>query len=165
MSFQSRYRAASHFRKIQPSEVHRCLFQVSISLSSGFSFQENCGAFVRSSRYHVSISLSSGFSFQVRCDASGCLAHAGCFNLVIERLLISGALHQSCPHTVISFNLVIERLLISGIRDTSLCDMRPMVSISLSSGFSFQVKSARHRPIVAEWFQSRYRAASHFRCL
>ena len=137
----------------------------------------------------VSISLSSGFSFQVRCSSSGLSAFSmfpsryraashfrlailiapartdACFNLVIERLLISGS---SASFTVVtalsfqsryraashfrsagaanrtcrlrsSFNLVIERLLISGER-------RGAVDTSRQS-----------------MFQSRYRAASHFR--
>ena len=36
------------------------------------------------------------------------------FNLVIERLLISGALMRLLPTAHLCFNLVIERLLISG---------------------------------------------------
>ena len=38
------------------------------------------------------------------------------FNLVIERLLISGYGGVACPPSALSFNLVIERLLISGQR-------------------------------------------------
>ena len=40
------------------------------------------------------------------------------------------------------------------------------VSISLSSGFSFQVHGvcAFSSRLTITWFQSRYRAASHFRC-
>ena len=61
--FQSRYRAASHFR-----------------------IAENLGL---SQRSVVSISLSSGFSFQGgRRGLRWCCR--SCFNLVIERLLISG---------------------------------------------------------------------------
>ena len=133
----------------------------------------------------VSISLSSGFSFQ---GTSLCMARRllQSFNLVIERLLISGKIKGVWLHTHSSFNLVIERLLISGQHGNPLfrClqvsislssgfsfqgnaragqpSSRNRVSISLSSGFSFQVRThmqARTIPM----FQSRYRAASHFR--
>ena len=61
------------------------------------------------------------------------------FNLVIERLLISGELPEPVlKQRVESFNLVIERLLISGRHRTAQHSRLP-VSISLSSGFSFQV--------------------------
>ena len=74
------------------------------------------------------------------------LATQACFNLVIERLLISGSMHRSLPNRAfrVSFNLVIERLLISGLRDRGDTECLG-VSISLSSGFSFQV----HRRIYA----------------
>ena len=112
MVFQSRYRAASHFRGKHSSGkqsvgyrfnlvIERLLISgergfvgavigvvVSISLSSGFSFQGVCDG---DDCYRlVSISLSSGFSFQV--DALTRIAHEDrqSFNLVIERLLISG---------------------------------------------------------------------------
>ena len=38
----------------------------------------------------------------------------GCFNLVIERLLISGNRVKAGDEIAFGFNLVIERLLISG---------------------------------------------------
>ena len=61
------------------------------------------------------------------------------FNLVIERLLISGGMKMNLKRmTYRGFNLVIERLLISGLR------------------LVFPVPAVR-------LFQSRYRAASHFR--
>ena len=111
--FQSRYRAASHFRR----DLHHCAcphLPVSISLSSGFSFQ--------------------GFG-------AGAAPFAGLhsFNLVIERLLISGqtALLQRLAG-IPRFNLVIERLLISGSFITFAVGVSVIVSISLSSGFSFQ---------------------------
>ena len=137
-TFQSRYRAASHFRKaaLQPSlDTHRC------------------------------------------------------FNLVIERLLISGAPQSAHPSPIpmfqsryraashfrlhgwgylgrgylsAGFNLVIERLLISGKRARRM-RARFQVSISLSSGFSFQVLPKTFAGHMLQQFQSRYRAASHFR--
>ena len=86
------------------------------------------------------------------------------------------------------FNLVIERLLISGVCAEHDSREDVVVSISLSSGFSFQevVGELFHRqadegfnlvierllisgPSLVRWgmlsclFQSRYRAASHFR--
>ena len=88
ISFQSRYRAAFHFRseslrrgseshprfnlvierlfisgtRCEPSRVSST--SVSISLSSGFSFQEFGFAPADGGFLKVSISLSSGFSFQ-----------------------------------------------------------------------------------------------------
>ena len=88
MLFQSRYRAASHFRVGGINNLPRSVPLVSISLSSGFSFQGK-----RSMRVS---------------------ARAGCFNLVIERLLISGG-------------------------EEDRLSRQFSVSISLSSGFSFQV--------------------------
>ena len=86
------------------------------------------------------------------------------FNLVIERLLISGGMStNSCLSFRTSFNLVIERLLISGKSGGVSLPTCNLVSISLSSGFSFQERGAivADAPLFA--FQSRYRAASHFR--
>ena len=112
-----------------------------------------------------------------------------CFNLVIERLFISGtdvhpsaaAVHpkfqsryraafhfrlasrNSQSRYLTGFNLVIERLFISGCK-VSPSAVTMSVSISLSSGFSFQVSVPRAGIGVAfRWFQSRYRAAFHFR--
>ena len=61
------------------------------------------------------------------------------------------------------FNLVIERLLISGYVKTDRHRNGRDVSISLSSGFSFQVLCADVVSVQVQQFQSRYRAASHFR--
>ena len=85
----------------------------------------------------VSISLSSGFSFQAWEASAGAELHKG-FNLVIKRLFISGPVrgheqvqivvsislssgfsfqdrcHTMLPNDTTSFNLVIERLFISG---------------------------------------------------
>ena len=162
-AFQSRYRAAFHFRVGRPRLTLVYMLIVSISLSSGFSFQV---------KLHV-------FLLDVL---------ANCFNLVIERLFISGCafwilrksfcgfqsryraashfrhciddtpspraqmfqsryraashfrrrLDSHKPHKL-SFNLVIERLLISGNTGGESGSARIDVSISLSSGFSFQV--------------------------
>ena len=137
LRFQSRYRAASHFRDA-------CVFHWI-------------------NRNEVSISLSSGFSFQGRMTRRTARM-TSCFNLVIERLLISGmrfdvgrgfpAMFQSryraASHFrsgwtdykrdgILGFNLVIKRLLISG---------------SPYSAFANDTPTS---------FQSRYRAASHFR--
>ena len=63
---------------------------VSISLSSGFSFQVNSQG--EANVYPgVSISLSSGFSFQDTDDFRRTRPEHISFNLVIERLLISGS--------------------------------------------------------------------------
>ena len=139
-------------------------------------------------RASVSISLSSGFSFQDRIRDIADKIRVG-FNLVIERLLISGAAAVQAYAVALarSFNLVIERLLISGFCARAVCPVRFPVSISLSSGFSFQDQSAMRQASrsvkvsislssgfsfqdnASAWhappymFQSRYRAASHFR--
>ena len=89
---------------------------------------------------NVSISLSSGFSFQAYASGSS----GACVN---------------------RFNLVIERLLISGTPSDMHLQSLFQVSISLSSGFSFQARQARAADAVRNEFQSRYRAASHFRRL
>ena len=111
-----------------------------------------------------------------------------CFNLVIERLLISGVIGISRDLRAASFNLVIERLLISGRQNEYRANAIGFVSISLSSGFSFQVPGflplqqiyvpcfnlvierllisgtvKLYRDNKTVLFQSRYRAASHFR--
>ena len=65
--------------------------------------------------HQVSISLSSGFSFQVGgSNVKRSSQPSVGFNLVIERLLISGRNSALSGGTSICFNLVIERLLISG---------------------------------------------------
>ena len=162
MRFQSRYRAASHFRFASGWHGAADLLIVSISLSSGFSFQVQL-IIPRLPLAVVSISLSSGFSFQ------GGLAdiaelHLESFNLVIERLLISGEFGHRLPKTPHNcFNLVIERLLISGAPSMTCPSSIPEVSISLSSGFSFQVARSYIDTQSLLLFQSRYRAASHFR--
>ncbi len=140
------------------------VFDVSISLSSGFSFQAWQRDYRHCAERYVSISLSSGFSFQVNLRVDIQSPHTLRFNLVIERLLISG---------------VVPALIVSHL----------VVSISLSSGFSFQAPYRRRAKLgwpgfnlvierllisghpkahechsAAQWkFQSRYRAASHFR--
>ena len=85
------------------------------------------------------------------------------FNLVIERLLISGGPSRLRLALRLSgFNLVIERLLISG-ENKKRAHQTQQVSISLSSGFSFQVGQIWTVEVHHARFQSRYRAASHFR--
>ena len=138
--------------------------RVSISLSSGFSFQ---GWIAKSPRRRqVSFNLVierlliSGWLTIVVCR----IADKSSFNLVIKRLLISGAHARVCVQLLSRFNLVIERLLISGNapgtdsedvavscfnlvierllisgQKTELKLRTCLVSISLSSGFSFQV--------------------------
>ena len=139
--FQSRYRAASHFRALNRFSPGRLLLRVSISLSSGFSFQGD-NACVRAFANRVSISLSSGFSFQVsrRLDRSHSTGvsislSSGFSFQAIFRILCCGQLIQR-------FNLVIERLLISGRRAVPIWSAPWLpVSISLSSGFSFQASA------------------------
>ena len=186
--FQSRYRAASHFRVTSITQIRSHRNLVSISLSSGFSFQDHRHYHLCQS-HHVSISLSSGFSFQgsflfvglsparrfnlvierllisgTHCE-SGRIPSGDGFNLVIERLLISGA-HPSTtrgsPHS--SFNLVIERLLISGSKSkplsyTVIISFNLVIERLLISGNALIFRKC----FGAKLFQSRYRAASHFR--
>ena len=164
--------------------------QVSISLSSGFSFQGGVKETATVFPTGVSISLSSGFSFQAtppltssvgmsvfqsRYRAAShfrrCPPWVQCcplwvrFNLVIERLLISGGKRAVENDSSLRFNLVIERLLISGCKfDRDSNRTTSSVSISLSSGFSFQDNhTCNFCSIPVSKFQSRYRAASHFR--
>ena len=87
---------------------------VSISLSSGFSFQVASGWHGAIDLLIVSISLSSGFSFQGTENRAPKVTLTLSFNLVIERLLISGTPLYFERNVLGCFNLVIERLLISG---------------------------------------------------
>ena len=135
---------------------------VSISLSSGFSFQAIADTAIPEGSLKVSISLSSGFSFQVNQLKAIWEAHLS-FNLVIERLLISGKKKQPWLYVL----SIVSISLSSGFSFQGNCRnlrrKRRSVSISLSSGFSFQgwiVVSDAGRVTA---FQSRYRAASHFR--
>ena len=142
IEFQSRYRAASHFRSAPrrlgyPPQllrfnlvIERLLISgppqfivadhrsdVSISLSSGFSFQAFLCPFAIAI-IPVSISLSSGFSFQ---------AHD--FNIEpTEGYLVSISL---------SSGFSFQEEIVDGWRITY-----DEVSISLSSGFSFQGNGA-----------------------
>ena len=139
-----------------------CRLSVSISLSSGFSFQGKIIIFITNSSL-VSISLSSGFSFQVACNSvhqTRCkfqsryraASHFRFRKLTPHPHLIKfqsryrAASHfrfreraTSDARDNICFNLVIERLLISGINEEYHLAAGHHVSISLSSGFSFQV--------------------------
>ena len=138
-------------------------YVVSISLSSGFSFQgfrrpgaERDGCcfnlvierLLISGRGRCSVKSSGLLSFQSRYRAASHFreiaeesvrgVYLAGFNLVIERLLISGfILPKGTSCISIRFNLVIERLLISGALLRAVVGSSP-VSISLSSGFSFQ---------------------------
>ena len=114
---------------------------------------------------------------------------SGSFNLVIERLLISGQVvfldKSSAPHVSISlssgfsfqgarrwlpasrsiacFNLVIERLLISGhVASAGDATELPFQS-RYRAASHFRFKRALFRAAMLSLFQSRYRAASHFR--
>ena len=214
-SFQSRYRAASHFRTDRPkprNAPNRFNLVIERLLISG---AEHWPDHVQ--LQFVSISLSSGFSFQ---DVEKPLEREieTCFNLVIERLLISGA--SGAPlwgKSRKGFNLVIERLLISGETSSRLTTgwtasfnlviERLLISGNLTSQALFIIKSNRFnlvierllisgdlqtaadavtaicfnlvierllisgdhciddRPFLFSKFQSRYRAASHFRII
>ena len=149
--FQSRYRAASHFRSALGGHGGRRLlrFQSRYRAASHFRYWQRPRWEVGC---HVSISLSSGFSFQGQKRR-----HTGLwkksFNLVIERLLISGTCVLYTDSVLYdSFNLVIERLLISGFWWVCPPLLNHNVSISLSSGFSFQGvmrRWRRHRVCVS----------------
>ena len=149
---------ASSSRKAPP--VYR---YVSISLSSGFSFQVIDLLYDRHGGLNVSISLSSGFSFQAHADNAGewadmtfqsryrAASHFRYPNRMLKGFTSSfQSRYRAASHFRIRldpgnltylrcFNLVIERLLISGMKMPGQTSPRSLVSISLSSGFSFQV--------------------------
>ena len=84
------------------------------------------------------------------------------FNLVIERLLISG-LNATAPFEYdLSFNLVIERLLISG-GDQNPSDGAQKCFHLVIERLFISGKQKRAHQTQQHKFQSRYRAASHFR--
>ena len=211
--FQSRYRAASHFRRGSGSFT-RAFCRVSISLSSGFSFQvSQCSPSIFllfasfQSRYRaashfrrnteqrifgksvVSISLSSGFSFQghryrfhnrafllfqSRYRAASHFRAGASSMFTIQKCSFQSR-YRAASHfrsDALSASVTARYLFQSRYRAAShfrrLC--RPAtspayhVSISLSSGFSFQVeRESPKRQQPCPTFQSRYRAASHFR--
>ena len=134
--FQSRYRAASHFRWIATAECPTCQFP----------FQ---------SRYRAASHFRSRSTRRSSLSAS--------FNLVIERLLISGVLTKVGRLIVLVFQSRYRAA--SHFRSVgAVCNRASSeVSISLSSGFSFQVKAGETPSPGVFRFQSRYRAASHFR--
>ena len=162
-SFQSRYRAASHFRSVPgvPLAGGGYCFNLVIErlLISGVrglqtarrgpgSFNLVIERLLISGHARLSVDNARMLSFNLvieRLLISGdsqvdtWLEHDYSFNLVIERLLISGIGNHYITLARISFNLVIERLLISGPYLLLQNDDMLAVSISLSSGFSFQV--------------------------
>ena len=141
-----------------------CLPLVSISLSSGFSFQVRNRAYRLSRLSRFQSRYRAASHFRLPRTSRRARYRLTCFNLVIERLLISGAaLREPRIYPRRCFNLVIERLLISGDELHSHHPSPHLVSISLSSGFSFQVQPVYFIDYVISMFQSRYRAASHFR--
>ena len=118
LKFQSRYRAASHFRSQKSPD--------GVTATSMFQSRYRAASHFRRIRHDLHVAR-----FLCRC-----------FNLVIERLLISGSSRpQYSNHPAMRFNLVIERLLISGFARSLHTYAKKGVSISLSSGFSFQVPS------------------------
>ena len=136
--FQSRYRAASHFRDPGCPKPPGHLPYVSISLSSGFSFQEGVNHRGRVGISAVSISLSSGFSFQVtvnidedwtdmfqsRYRAASHFRGEETASMLVE----SAELFQSRYRAASHFR--------KGEGNERMQSLE--VSISLSSGFSFQ---------------------------
>ena len=135
--------------------LHGQGIDVSISFSSGFSCQDavNSVAFSPDGKDTMFPSRNPA-AFHVRATQSRMYHPWGtsvCFHLVIERLLISGIVRLADGVRLPRFNLVIKRLLISGvISETAWPVPTILVSISLSSGFSFQVvrvgASLRARP-------------------
>ena len=137
--FQSRYRAAFHFRLsalgTQP-RAKRLGFNLVIErlFISGVSI-----VFVYDDPFFVSISLSSGFSFQGR-EKSQRTTYVDSFNLVIERLFISGisaASSRLAASPTVSISLSSGFSFQAAVAGTP-ADCLSHVSISLSSGFSFQ---------------------------
>ena len=132
--FQSRYRAASHFRS-----------------SSARILQQRLPAFqsrYRAASHFREVSLvyrGANPEFQSRYRAA-------------SHFRLSALRARMC--FICSFNLVIERLLISGILKPRKTPSRIRVSISLSSGFSFQVRP-RGAPDTL-WLNARTSASVHF---
>ena len=89
--FQSRYRAASHFR-LQFCNGDAAFFSgvVSISLSSGFSFQEALDILAERRRVKFQSRYRAASHFRTAGPGWCFLLCLFRFNLVIERLLISG---------------------------------------------------------------------------
>ncbi len=135
-TFQSRYREAFQFRLRNPlSWPATFVFQSRYREAFQFrSIQKSCGytaAVKFQSRYREAFHFRSGGT---ECRDGGAFR----FNLVIERLFISGSSEPGELDSSSSFNLVIERLFISG-------------QIRVATAF------------VRFTFQSRYREAFHFR--
>ena len=138
LKFQSRSRAASHFRHDIPI-ARFANINVSISFSSGFSFQEPPWYPEVRALHTVSISFSSGFSFQVRARRAFALSIFVKFQSRSRAAShFRQALRRRREYPIISFNLVLERLLISGAVHEMYQQVVTDVSISFSSGFSFQ---------------------------
>ena len=139
--FQSRYRAASHFRTdaspVKPLPLSGFNLVIERLLISGFPNDVDMGGCV----LPVSISLSSGFSFQVHPCHPGGHPFRRSFNLVIERLLISG-------YNLNSGALLAQYHLFQS-RYRAASHFRSQIGCSFSNRVS--------------GFQSRYRAAYHFR--
>ena len=81
---------------------------------------------------------------------------------------MSGALTQLTElslYDTLRFHLAIERLFMAGLANRVFLVNPALVSISLSSGFSWQGTAVSDvSPLVnLSLFPSRYRAASHFR--
>ena len=111
----------------------------------------------------VSISLSSGFSFQADVRFASACQRFGCFHLVIERLLISGDDSLAKVATYIWFQSRYRAAshFRSGEDGDSLAAIYKFQSrYRAASHFRLAVKICAS-PLAM--FQSRYRAASHFR--
>ena len=86
--FQSRYRAASHFRTRSVETLQRLCFTVSISLSSGFSFQENT----------VRTAFSTRVKFQSRYRAASHFRSALLMNGNSSRSLMFQSRYRAASH-------------------------------------------------------------------
>ena len=139
--FQSRHREAFHFRSPFWIPYKHLKQMVSISSSRGFSFQGR-RAVLKTRRYPMFQSRHQD-AFHFRPDAfpapCSCPVKFQSRHREAFHFRLAECPARSCGLPVHSFNLVIERLFISGERMSRLCLVSPVVSISSSRGFSFQV--------------------------
>ena len=107
--FQSRNRAAYHFRWWQ-KERGPVVFKFQSRNRAAYHFRMPCRQIGTHWQTIVSISQSSGLSFQVVGLSSG-RGSTRCFNLAIERLIISGSCNRSQPRSVLSVSISQSRCL------------------------------------------------------
>ena len=140
-------------------DVRRDSFNLVIErlLISGKSVSTSTGGASRfQSRYRAASHFRLKFQTAIFCWMSS-------FNLVIERLLISGAAISWDGREVLQVSISLSSGFSFQEYFASALPSLDGVSISLSSGFSFQANQRQLNASPDCKFQSRYRAASHFR--